>query len=249
MNTNKNQIKYSICVPILSEFELIKFQKIRARKIKKIEFLIDSKVKRRKFMIATKRYKIFQNDGQILEYGYKSFVQKARHNWILRIDSDELINTAALEFIEKTKLNANQVIGFNRYQVVEKDGKFFYLKNKEFELKNHVQYRFFNRNFGNFGERFIHSPGFDLSLREIIKAPEECAIYHLDFVFRDYQSRKNKSEKYNELGQITEHQNYQVLSKENWILSQLPDDEINQFLEKNLGLIRSIQEMSKNWVN
>ena len=121
--------------------------------------------------------------------------------------------------------------------------------NKEFELKDHVQYRFFNRNFGNFGERFIHSPGFDLSLREIIKAPEECAIYHLDFVFRDYQSRKNKSEKYNELGQITEHQNYQVLSKENWILSQLPDDEINQFLEKNLGLIRSIQEMSKNWVN
>lgn len=250
MKRNKNQKKYSICVPIFSEFELIKFQKLYARKVnKKFEFLFDSKVLPKSFFnLALKRHEIFENKGSILEHGYKSFVQKARHEWILRIDSDELVNTAALEFIEKMILNENQIIGFNRYQVVEKEGEFFFLKNKEFTLENHVQYRFFNRNFGDFGSNEMHNPGFELEPREIIKAPDECAIYHLDFIFRDIQNRKRKSAKYNDLGQITEHQKYQILPEENWITSQLLDDEINQFLKTNLNLIRFIQKHSKNWV-
>jgi hypothetical protein len=222
---------------------MIKFQKLYAQKIKNdFNFIVDSKNNKfRKILARIQGQKIFDNTGEILEAGYRSFVDKSPSDWILRLDSDEVINRAGIRFLDAQRFEVQEVVGFTRYQVVEVKDKFYILSNPEFSREKHIQIRLFNRTYGSFGNQHIHNPGFSADEREIVIAPNECAIYHLDFVIRDINVRMKKSIKYDALGQTPETRPYQILDDKDWKLSEIPDAEILEFLNEHKKLIMGLK--------
>ena len=236
---------YSISIPIYNDFPLIKIQQDYSRIIHRdIDFLLDSKAALKRKELPRKQSKVldrcFSNPGFTIEAGYADFVKQSSNNWILRIDSDEIINRSAISFLEKFQLQSDHVIGFQRHQVIYKSGEFKIITEDTFNSEKHIQWRFFNRSFGTFGTNSIHNPGFELNERKLIYAPPECAIYHLDFVVRDLAQRVKKMNGYNLLGQPSSMQIIQLGIQDEEQCAVIQDGEILQFLQKTKFQIVSV---------
>jgi hypothetical protein len=234
--------KYSINVPIYNEFSLIEIQRDYSKILgRNIDFFLDSKSFQKKIELTRKQSKLlnrlFSNPGYTIEAGYADFVKQSSNNWILRLDADEIINREAITFLENIDLENHHVVGFQRYQVIYESGNFKVITNELFNPENHVQWRFFNRNFGTFGKSTIHNPGFELIERKLIYAPPECAIYHLDFVVRDLAERIKKMEGYNLLGQPSNMQPIQIGNIDEKLSGPIPDSEVLEFLKKKKSQI------------
>jgi hypothetical protein len=206
------------------------------------EFLLDAKAKT---WIPTENLRdfsaLFENIGESIESGYHDFVKQSRFDWILRLDSDEILTKSGFRFLEENAFEPDTVVGFLRYQVIDINGKFRVLDLPEFEPQNHIQYRFFSRTFGSFGSQYIHNPGFDLSERKLVLAPSDCAIYHLDFVLRNHARRVEKMERYLSLGQPPVMNIMQLGPERVKFSNKIIDKEILKFLKRNKGLINGIQ--------
>ena len=236
-NVLLNGEKYSINIPIYNEFPLIKIQQDYSKIIcRNVEFFLDSKAFLKKRELPRRQAKIlnrfFTNPGYSIEAGYADFVKQSSNNWILRLDADEIINRTGIAFLEKAELESDHVIGFQRHQVIYDSGEFKIITHEIFNPEKHIQWRFFNRNFGSFGTNSIHNPGFELNERKLIYAPPECAIYHLDFVVRDLPQRVKKMNGYNLLGQHLDMQLVQLGIQHEEQYGAIQDSEVFEFLGK-----------------
>ena len=241
--------RVSICIPFYKELPLLRIQRRYSKKFGvKLQFLFDEKLLRKRRYFWVKMIgETFRNSGNSIEQGYADFAKKARRDWVLRIDSDEILNLKGLQFLDQFDLEENHVVGFLRYQVVLLEDNFYVLANSEFNPNQHVQWRLFNRNFGSFGSDEIHNPGFKLIDRYSFLSPPDCAIYHLDFAVRDHESRVSKSLRYSKLGQDNDMQRFQILPEKDWQLMPVPDFEILDFLNENIQLLKKSRSSSLNW--
>jgi hypothetical protein len=236
----EESMDFSILIPFTNDLFLIKLQSQWFRVLSRsFNALLDSKfvnAEESKDEISKGSISgVFENPGRILEHGYQSFVSCSKHEWLMRLDSDEIASRALFEFIEEnlSKMRKELVIGFPRYQVVMIGQDFFTLLNSDFIPEKHMQFRFVNKHAHIFGKTVPHTYGFDLIEKNKVVAPISCAIYHLDFIVRSQDFRRQKSEVYDSLGQRKEMKNIQLGILDSPRFAPILDLEILDFLEKN----------------
>ena len=239
-------MKYSIAIPYFDDWRFVSLQEKYWRgKGRKPLHVLDSKLDSKLFRFKVYKWFYFscefQNPGNSIESGYESFVSKPSLEWILRLDSDEIPNVNLIKFLDNGLFENETVVGFERLQVILQQNQFRIILNDEFSPERHIQYRFFNRNFGDFGTSRIHTPGFDLGSRNILRADPDSRIYHLDFLLRGPESRFQKLQRYNQLGQPEDMEIYQTGIIENIRTGPIEDKEILSFLNENKRLIQKLQ--------
>ena len=240
------KVDFSLCVPIANDVLLIDLIK-KTEKLHRhtIEYMFDEKYWPRIESIST-RYKlshvnVFENPGFSIESGYSDLVKKSRLDWVLRLDSDEIVSKTTLNFLSNNVFQTNDVVGFLRHQVIELDDDFYTIGNDVFDPLKHIQYRFFNKKAREYGRTDIHNPGFYLDTAQVVFAPPECAIYHLDFLVRNYESRVIKSKAYDGMGQPINMREIQLGPLGTFKPLKIADQEILKFLRKNREEIKSIR--------
>ena len=141
----------------------------------------------------------FLNERPYIENGYENFAALSPTDWILRLDCDEVpsreLIRASIEFVER---NGAGIAGFDRHQVLFRDGRLLTATTDRFRPSAQRQWRLFNRQQVRFN-RQIHSPG--LHLDHAVEQQPDAVIYHLSWVFLSLEERVKKAARYDANGQ------------------------------------------------
>ena len=224
---------YSLAVPIAGETDAKRLTKKYYRLIGvKPEYIYDAKFLNGAKSLSKLWRRTFSNPGKILETSYEEFAKQAEKDWVFRVDADEVPNLKAIDYLNTLKpISKNSVIGIQRFQIIKTSDKFFFLESEEFEPKQHIQWRFFNRS-GAKWLGVIHTPGIVVKPEQEIQAPEDACLYHLEFLFLSKTELHKKSQRYDSIGQNSFFHKYQrdiVISQ----LRPIEDLVLLNFLEKN----------------
>jgi hypothetical protein len=150
----------------------------------------------------------FENDKPFIENGYESFASTAPTDWILRLDCDEVPSPALIEaacrFVDS---GSDAVMGFERHQLLWRNGKFRTAETDRFQPKRQMQYRLFNRQSVSF-VRDIHTPG--IRVDRSVFAPSDAPLYHMSWIFLSLEDRKRKASRYDAHGQPSSNRENQL---------------------------------------
>ena len=150
----------------------------------------------------------FENDRPFIENGYADFARSAPSDWILRLDCDEAPSPALIAFCREFVAQDNHAVaGFERHQVIWRDGGFLTATTERFSPAAQRQWRLFNRQRVAF-DPGIHTPG--LVLQHTIAGPPDAAIYHLAWVFLSWEDRVSKAARYDAHGQPSGNRDNQL---------------------------------------
>ena len=238
----------SLAIPLSSDFQLEAWlsEYYKDHLSVEPEFILDSKFVSEYKSKKPLAIKVFNNSKNYIEAGYEAFSHQVTNDWVLRCDADELFNEDALNFSANiaSQVKGNDdpyIFGFHRYQVVYTDGQYWTLKNEIFDPARHTQWRLFDRTKVKFDER-IHTPGFFIENINCVIAPENCAIYHFDWVFRDAKARKAKQLRYLDAGALEITLAFQVSDFESKDLQPLTDSRILTYLKSTKSDISSVRD-------
>ena len=171
----------------------------------------------------------FQNDKPFIENGYFNFSQSAPTEWILRLDCDEVPSRGLIEFCKEfVEHGGSGIVGFDRHQLIWKEGAFFTATTARFVPSTQRQWRLFNREHVTF-DRNIHTPG--IIVNDPVVAPPEAEIYHLSWIFLSWEDRVKKASRYDGHGQAAFNRENQLFVLEDAAFRRLEAP----FLTKTFG--------------
>jgi hypothetical protein len=188
----------------------------------------------------------FFNDKPFIENGYEQFSAASPTDWILRLDCDEVPSQELIEYCRKYIETGNTgVVGFDRHQVIWRNNRLFTATTERFLPSQGRQWRLFNRHRVSFDRR-IHTPG--IHIDEHMSAPPQAAMYHLSWIFLDWNARLEKAARYN-LGQATEiNRSWLIpINEIEWTNLNAPllRDSFSRWLRREnrqrLGLLKALQ--------
>jgi hypothetical protein len=199
---------FTIIIPVFEETDALSFSKFYfdALEVKPI-YALDSKRSHRRGEVEAllgRAVSIYENPGSCIEANYGNLASLAPTEWVLRVDCDEVPNSAMLKycrsFVENPKGN---YCGFDRDDVIWRDGAFERLVYAPLFVD--TQFRLFNRNKVKFISK-IHTPGFYVPKWKLPfwprwNAPMDARLYHLQRIFISRQQREEKKARYDGAGQ------------------------------------------------
>jgi hypothetical protein len=196
----------------------------------------------------------FTNDKPFIENGYEQFAAASPTDWILRLDCDEVPSLELIEFCRiYIERGSTGVVGFDRHQVIWRNNELLTATTERFLPAQARQWRLFNRHQVSFDRR-IHTPG--IYIDEHTSAPPQAAMYHLSWIFLNWNERLEKATRYN-LGQATEiNRSWLVpLSEIEWTKLDAPllRDTFSRWLRredrKRLGFLKALRKEALSYAS
>lgn len=199
---------YTIIVPIFEETEALAFANFYYQVLGVTPiFVLDSKRSTRRAEVEKllgRTVTIYENPGNCIEASYAQLAGLSPTDWVLRIDCDEVPNTALLAHAAKFVNHPSDIYcAYDRDDLIWRESHFEKLKYKPLFVDS--QFRLFDRRKVTFNHH-IHTPGFKVPKWKIPflpgwNAPRDARIYHLQRVFITQQQRTEKLTRYNAAGQ------------------------------------------------
>lgn len=170
---------------------------------------VDRKSTQHTFDVAkkyTKKVFWIENQAGIVEDTIEQLVSHCSHDWVLRLDDDELISIQLIAFIRNylPKLSVDAV-GIHRKwcRVNLSTSQLEYSTNPVYSFD--WQWRLFRKDKVSFNTN-VHTPG--ISFCSETKAPLDGFIMHFDWVYRDFNYRQKKVARYESICQGSGHSDY-----------------------------------------
>jgi hypothetical protein len=131
-----------------------------------------------------------------VEAMYEQILAACGRKWVLRLDDDEAPSAALVDWLRTELGNTDKrVVAIARRAVLLRDGAAYYAAAIPNIQACDYQYRLFLRD----GVRLrpeIHTPAIHFDANDVLYAPQECCIYHLDWVVRTHAERAAKLDFY-----------------------------------------------------
>lgn len=126
-----------------------------------------------------------------------AIAERVRARWMLRLDDDEIPSREMINWISaKLATIEAPYVGFPRRWLALEGDEVVFARNPLFGQRGlDHQFRLFQRDAVSF-DHGIHTPGFRVDDGDALLAPDECFIAHLDWVLKDYDTRKQKVASY-----------------------------------------------------
>ena len=197
----------SILIPVYEETAALSFSKFYFDQLGiHPTYVLDSKRINRRDQVEEllgRSVAIYKNPGLSIEANFQNLLDLADTDWVLRIDCDEVPNLAMLEHCEKFSARpTDHYCGFDRDDLIWQNNRFDRLVYAPLFMDS--QFRLFNRNKVTVVKK-VHTPGFHVPKWKLPipfwHAPRSARLYHLQRVFITYEKRREKSERYNRVGQ------------------------------------------------
>lgn len=119
--------------------------------------------------------------------------------WIFRLDDDEFPSPRLLPWLtEAAATTTRTVIAVPRRAVAIRDGIANYARTMPQLHPGDLQYRGFVVATAQF-RPLLHSPGISGEASDVLQAPDDCCIYHFDWIVRDRAARARKLRKYEKI--------------------------------------------------
>lgn len=139
--------------------------------------------------------KVAKNRG-FVEAMLPEIARTVATRWIFRLDDDEFPSPRLLPWLtEATASTSKTVIAVPRRAVAIRDGTPHYARTLPQLHPGDLQYRGFVVATAQFSP-LLHSPGIRGESDDVLQAPDDCCIYHFDWVVRDRAARARKLRKY-----------------------------------------------------
>jgi hypothetical protein len=251
-------LPFTIQIPVFNETRALSFS----------SFYFDRVGMRPRYLLDTQRtpeaeaalralgheIRFFFNDKPFIENGYEQFAAASPTDWILRLDCDEVPSLELIEFCRGYIESGNTgVVGFDRHQVIWRDNRLMTATTERFLPAQARQWRLFNRHQVSFDRR-IHTPG--IYIDEHMSAPPQAAMYHLSWIFLDWNERLEKAARYN-VGQATEINGSWLvpLSEIEWTILDVPllRDAFCRWLRreerKRLGFLEALRRKASTYAS
>lgn len=138
---------------------------------------------------------LFDNPASRVGEMIEGMSNHCKTRWILRIDDDELPSWRMIELVRQiVSSRESHIVGFNRYQVVfNRRGEPF--RSLKHDPDTHRQWRLYQPATVAFHGRG-HTPGFDLEEEQMLSAPPDSFMIHLDWVVHSRDERLQKLLRY-----------------------------------------------------
>jgi hypothetical protein len=137
--------------------------------------------------------------GEYVEAMLPEIAASTSREWVIRLDDDEVPSAAFAKWLPNAVASTTKTI----IRIPRRAVRF---------LKQHVVYAgriphlevddMQCRGFLRAGVSFrpdVHTPGFEVALSDVLHAPEDCCIYHFDWIVRSRSEREAKLRNYERL--------------------------------------------------
>jgi hypothetical protein len=162
-------------------------------------YFVDGRSDRLYKLFATRllpRSTLISTEGECIEEIIPELAAYSTKRWMIRVDDDELPSANLIQWLSNIiGRTSKTVIAFPRRAVRFGKDCAVYARTIPCVTPGDYQYRAFVRGAVQFNRR-LHTPGFDFDKSDALYAPEDCCLYHFDWIVRDRLAREAKLRKY-----------------------------------------------------
>jgi hypothetical protein len=139
-----------------------------------------------------------------LEPMLPEIVEACASEWILRVDDDEIPSAALVHWLKQSlRVIDRRVVAIPRRALMFHGEDLFFTDKIPNLGRQDYQFRLFRREGIKFTSQ-IHTAGIEFAEGDIAYAPDECCLYHFDWIVRDHRERASKLKTYESIRAGTE---------------------------------------------